>query len=116
MALTSGGPPRAIEPISFTMGTKSARPGMYAVPAAPGPTMAATCGTTPLMCTCSRKRCPDPAKREMASGWLDPGSMRAPPESMNHTIGQRPRSAIWRRRVTFSSPMWPMLPPFTVKS
>ena len=34
---------------------------MYAVPAAPGPTIAATCGTTPLMITCSRKRCPEPA-------------------------------------------------------
>ena len=39
------------------------------------------------------------------SGWLVPGSMRAPAESMNHTIGKRPRSAIWRRRVTFSSPV-----------
>ena len=63
---------------------------MYAVPAAPGPTIAATCGTTPLMTTCSRKRCPVPAKSESMSGWLDPGSMRAPPESMSHTIGQRP--------------------------
>src|SRR3954453_20331423 len=38
-ALTSGGPPSAIEPMSFSIGTKSASPGMYAVPAAPGPTM-----------------------------------------------------------------------------
>jgi hypothetical protein len=36
--------------------------------------------------------------------------MRAPPESMNHTMGCRPRRAISRRRVTFSSPVWPMLP------
>jgi hypothetical protein len=35
-----------------------------------------------------------PAKSEIESGCCEPGSMRAPPESMNHTIGQRPRSAI----------------------
>ena len=89
---------------------------MYAVPAAPGPTIAATCGTTPLMTTCSRNRCPEPAKSEIMSGWLEPGSIRAPPESMSHTIGQRPRKAIDRSRVTFSSPVYPMLPPLTVKS
>ena len=79
---------------------------MYAVPAAPGPTIAATCGTTPLMTTCSRNRCPLPANSEIMSRVaLDCGSMRAPAESMNHTIGMRPRSAISRRRVTFSSPV-----------
>ena len=100
----------------LTIGTKSASPGMYAVPAAPGPTIAATCGTTPLIRICSRKRCPVPAKSEIMSGCDEPGSMRAPAESMNQTIGQRPLSAIERRRVTFSSPVYPMLPPFTVKS
>src|SRR5438132_4690883 len=34
--LTRGGPPRAMCDVAFTIGTKSARPGMYAVPAAPG--------------------------------------------------------------------------------
>ena len=57
-ALTSGGPASAIEPMSFTIGTKSARPGMYAVPAAPGPTIAATSGTTPDMMTSSRNSAP----------------------------------------------------------
>ncbi len=46
------------------MGTKSARPGMYAVPAAQGPMTAATIGTTPLITTCSRNRYPEPAKAE----------------------------------------------------
>ena len=89
---------------------------MYAVPAAPGPTIAATCGTTPLITTCSRNRCPVPAKSEIMSGWLDPGSIRAPPESMNQTTGQRPLSAIPRRRETFSSPVYPIDPPLIVKS
>ena len=39
------------------------------------------------------------------SGCVEPGSMRAPAESMSQTIGQRPFSAIDRRRVTFSSPV-----------
>ena len=86
------------------------------MPAAPGPTMAATWGTTPDMCTCSRNRCPEAANRLSASPWFEPGSMRAPPESMNHTMGQRPERAILRIRVTFSSPVCPMLPPLTVKS
>src|SRR5262245_37852995 len=46
-AFTSGGPPSAMWLVPLTMGTKSASAGMYAVPAAPGPIMAATCGTTP---------------------------------------------------------------------
>ena len=54
--LTRYGPPIAIEEVPFTIGTKSARPGMYAVPAAPGPTIAATWGTTPESTTCSRNR------------------------------------------------------------
>ena len=36
-ALTRCGPASAIDPRPFTIGTKSARPGMYAVPAAHGP-------------------------------------------------------------------------------
>ena len=116
-ALTNGGPPSAIEPMSFTMGTKSASPGMYAVPAAPGPTMAATWGTTPDMITSSRKRCPVPAKSETMSPCPPAlGSMRAPAESMNQTIGMRQRSASSRMRVTLVSPTWPIEPPFTVKS
>src|SRR6185503_15395314 len=48
-AFTSGGPPSAMLLVPFTIGTKSASAGMYAVPAAPGPIIAATCGTTPDM-------------------------------------------------------------------
>jgi hypothetical protein len=79
--------------------------------------MAATWGTTPLMMTCSRKRCPRPAKSEMKSafGW-EPGSMRAPAESMNQTMGQRPRRASSRIRETLTSPVSPIDPPLTVKS
>jgi len=94
-----------MDPMSLTMGTKSASAGMYAVPAAPGPTIAATCGTTPDMITCSRNKCPEPANREIMSGCVDPGSMRAPPESIHQTMGQREARAMWRRRVTFSSPV-----------
>ena len=48
-ALTRCGPASAIAPWPTTIGTKSERPGMYAVPAAQGPTIAATSGTTPDM-------------------------------------------------------------------
>ena len=73
-ALARCGPASAIEPRPFTIGTKSASPGMYAVPAAHGPISAATCGMTPLITTSSRNRCPDPANREPAASWI-----RAPP-------------------------------------
>ena len=93
-ALTSGGPPSAIEPMSFTIGTKSASPGMYAVPAAPGPTIAATCGTTPLMITCSRNRCPEPAKSEIMSACLpdlriDARARRVDEPHHRHAAAQR---------------------------
>ncbi len=65
IALTSDGPASAIELLPATIGTKSARPGMYAVPAAPGPTIADTSGTTPDITTCSRNRCPLPANNEI---------------------------------------------------
>ena len=55
-ARTRCGPASAIEPWPDTIGTKSASPGMYAVPAAHGPISAATCGTTPLITTSSRNR------------------------------------------------------------
>ena len=60
-ALTSRAPPSDMLLVSLTMGTKSARPGMYAVPAAHGPSIAATWGTTPLICTCSKNSAPLPA-------------------------------------------------------
>ena len=66
------------------MGTKSARPGMYAVPAAHGPSIAATCGMTPDITTCSANSQPVPAKVEPAASWI-----RAPAESSSHTIGLR---------------------------
>jgi hypothetical protein len=110
-AFTSGGPPSAMCEVPFTMGTKSASPGMYAVPAAPGPIIAATCGTTPLMWTCSRNRSPVRANIDPAASWI-----RAPAESINHTIGIRSRSASSRIRVAFNSPTIPMEPAITVKS
>ena len=105
------GPASAIEPRPLTIGTKSARPGMYAVPAAHGPISAATCGMTPLMITSSRKRWPDPANSEPAASWI-----RAPAESSSQISGIRFVSAISRRRVTFISPVIPIEPAMTVKS
>ena len=116
IALTSAGPPSAIELLPATIGTKSASPGMYAVPAAPGPTIAATCGTTPLITVCSRNRWPLAANSETSSGLFGRGSMRAPAESISHTIGIRQRSASSRIRVTLVSLVKPIDPPFTVKS
>ena len=68
------------------------------------------------MSTSSRKRCPEPAKVEMKSAPPPFGSMRAPAESMNHTIGTRERKASSRSRVTLTSPTIPIEPPLTVKS
>ncbi len=110
-AFTRCGPPSAMFEVPFTIGTKSARPGMYAVPAAPGPIMAATCGTTPDMCTCSRNRSPVRANIEPAASWI-----RAPPESTSHTMGMRSRRASSRMRDALSSPTMPMDPAITVKS
>ena len=96
--------------LPFTMGTKSASPGMYAVPAAPGPIIAATCGMTPLMMT-SCLRSPVAANIEPVASW-----MRAPAESMSHTSGMRSRSATSRMRPALISVTWPMDPAMTVKS
>ncbi len=85
-ALVRCGPASAIEPRPLTIGTKSASPGMYAVPAAHGPMSAATWGTTPLITTSSRNRCPEPANSEPAASW-----MRAPAESSSQIIGMRLR-------------------------
>ena len=52
-AFTRRAPPSDIDDVSLTIGTKSARPGMYAVPAAHGPSIAATCGITPDITTWS---------------------------------------------------------------
>ena len=110
-ARTRCGPASAIEPRPDTIGTKSASPGMYAVPAAHGPISAATCGTTPLITASSRNRCPVPAKSEPTASW-----MRAPAESSSHTIGIRFVSASSRIRATLISPVIPIEPAMTVKS
>ena len=73
--------------------------------------MAATCGTTPLNVTCSRKSAPAAANVEPEDDW-----MRAPAESSSHTIGMRWRSASSRIRDVFDSPMAPIDPASTVKS
>jgi hypothetical protein len=104
-------PARAIDPRPLTIGTKSASPGMYAVPAAHGPMSAATCGMTPLATTSSRKSAPEPANREPTASWI-----RARPESSSQTIGIRLVSASSRSRETLISPVMPMEPAMTVKS
>ncbi len=97
--------------VPFTIGTKSASAGMYAVPAAPGPIMAATIGTTPDMIDSSRKSRPEPAKVEPIASW-----MRAPAESMSQIMGMRLPSAISRARLHFTSAVRPIEPAITVKS
>ena len=84
---------------------------MYAVPAAHGPISAATCGTTPLITTSSRNRCPVPANSEPTASWI-----RAPAESSSQTIGIRLVSASSRSRATLISPVMPIEPAITVKS
>ena len=85
---------------------------MYAVPAAHGPISAATCGTTPLMITSSRKRWPEPGEQRARP---PPGSARRPSRAARSS-GMRFVSAISRRRVTFISPVMPIEPAMTVKS
>ena len=110
-ARTRCGPASAIEPRPLTIGTKSASPGMYAVPAAHGPIRAATCGITPLITTSSRNRWPEPANSEPTASWI-----RAPAESSSQTNGIRWVRASSRRRVTLGSPVMPIDPAMTVKS
>ena len=110
-ARTSCGPASAIVPRPLTIGTKSASPGMYAVPAAHGPISAATCGITPLARTSSRNRWPVPANSEPTASWI-----RAPAESNSQTNGMRFVSARSRSRVTLTSPVVPIDPAMTVKS
>ena len=110
-ARTRCGPASAIEPRPRTIGTKSASPGMYAVPAAHGPISAATCGITPELITSSRNRWPVPANSEPTASWI-----RAPAESSSQISGIRLVSASSRRRVTLSSPVIPIDPAITVKS
>ena len=81
------------------------------MPAAQGPSIAATSGTTPDIFTSSRKRWPEPANSEPAASW-----MRAPAESSSQTIGMRCFSASSRRRATLTSPVMPIEPAITVKS
>ena len=84
----SGGGPRApSRPWPTTIGTKSARPGMYAVPAAQGPIIAATIGTTPGI-TSSRNRWPEPANSEPA-GLLDSGAGRVEQPDQRDPLLQR---------------------------
>ena len=110
-AFVRWGPASAIAPCPTTIGTKSDRPGMYAVPAAHGPSIAATSGMTPDIVTSSRNRWPEPANIEPAASWI-----RAPAESSSQINGIRFCSAISRRRPTLSSPVIPIEPAMTVKS
>ena len=81
------------------------------MPAAPGPIMAATMGTTPDMIDSSRKRNPDWAKVEPIASWI-----RAPAESISQIMGMRLVRAISRARLHLTSAVRPMEPAITVKS
>ena len=98
-AFTRWRPPNAIDDVPFTIGTKSASAGMYAVPAAQWPSIAATIGTTPLMATCSRNSAPAPANVDPDVDW-----MRAPAESSSHTNGMRCETECARNRAILLSP------------
>ena len=116
-ALTSAGPPSASEPMPFTIG--------HVVGEARDVRRARRARARPSPRPAGRRRssrpargtgAPSPRRARSCPGGSTPGRCARPPESMSHTIGQRPLSAIERRRVTFSSPVYPMLPPLTVKS
>ena len=81
------------------------------MPAAPGPIIAATIGTTPDMIDCSRNRKPDPRSVDPIASW-----MRAPAESISQIMGMRLPSAISRARLHFTSAVRPIEPAITVKS
>ena len=81
------------------------------MPAAHGPSMPATSGTTPDMITSSRNRWPEPANSEPTASWI-----RAPAESSSQMNGIRFCSAISRMRATLISPVMPIEPAITVKS
>ena len=73
--------------------------------------MAATCGTTPLIVTCSRNSAPAAANVDPDDDWI-----RAPAESSSQTMGMRWRRASSRTRAVLVSPMAPIEPASTVKS
>ena len=111
-AFTRCGPASAIEPRPLTIGTKSARPGMYAVPAAHGPISAATCGTTPLIDDLLAEQVAG-AGEQRADGLLDARARRS-------RAARRTGSA-WSARAragapTLISPVMPIEPAMTVKS
>ena len=87
-ARTRCGPASAIDPRPLTIGTKSASPGMYAVPAAHGPISAATCGMTPLAIDLLAEEVAG-AGEERADRLLDPraGAVEQPDE--RHALGER---------------------------
>ena len=82
------------------------------MPAAPGPIMAATMGTTPGHDGLLPKEVSRTGRSvEPIASW-----MRAPAESMSQIIGMRLVSAISRARLHFTSAVRPMEPAITVKS
>ena len=81
------------------------------MPAAQGPSIAATSGTTPDIVTSSRNRWPEPANSDPVASWI-----RAPAESSSQISGIRFCSASSRRRAILISPVIPIEPAITVKS
>ena len=111
-AFTRWRPPSAIDDVPFTIGTKSASAGMYAVPAAQWPSIAATIGTTPLIATCSRNRSPAPGERRAARR-LDARAGRVEQPDHRDALAQRELRAAG---AILFSPTAPIEPAITVKS
>ena len=91
-AFTRCRPPSAIDDVPFTIGTKSASAGMYAVPAAQWPSIAATIGTTPLIATCSRNSVAG-ARERRAARRLDARAGRVEQPHHRDALAQRVRRA-----------------------
>ena len=87
-ARTRCGPASAIEPRPLTIGTKSASPGMYAVPAAHGPISAATCGITPRSDHLLAEQVAA-AGEQRADRLLDPRAGRVEQPDQRDPLGQR---------------------------
>src|SRR5262249_52578771 len=90
-AFTRGGPPRAIWLVPLTMGTKSARAGMYAVPAGPAgpaPHTRRHEGNHPGH---ARLRADEEAgaRNRRADSFLDPRPRRVDEPDHGHALAQR---------------------------
>ena len=109
-ALTTFGPVTNMSEFSRVMMIRSVNAGQYTAPPAHGPRMMEICGTKPLASQVFLKIRPY---------WLSaatPSWIRAPPESINATIGTLRLMAISMRWQIFSPSATPSVPPRTEKS